>query len=246
MVHYAYAHWRGKREVYRFIMVAANPETIDEWWRKAASKEENHVKRITPDFYTYDIPSGLAWDLVPQIDERIIWTNVCDWLSANMTTVSQPQRADVVSGGAYAIPFIHTTSNAMIANETKRYYIRSKSRPDFYWMAGNKDNGMDHIRSSNQGRTRFILNIEDDHEADKKGTVIIGSDFITITAVGTNGYKHVGVNGTGALLLQAHSERMVYKDLKNRFLAQGWSSDYNDGASVTEVDGYGEEWELVQ
>ncbi|KAM0321266.1 hypothetical protein ACHAPQ_009533 [Fusarium lateritium] len=226
MVHYAYAHWRGKREVFRFIMVAANPETIDEWWRKAASKEENHAKRITPDFYTYDIPTGLAWDLVPQIDERIIWTNVCDWLSANMTTVSQPQRADVVSGGAY--------------------YIRSKSRPDFYWVAGSKDNEKDRIRSSNQGRTRFIFNIEDDHEADKKGTVIIGSDFITITAVGTNGYKHVGVNDTGALLLQAHSERMVYKDLKNRFLAQGWSSDYNDGASVTEVDGYGEEWELVQ
>lgn len=134
-------------------------------------------------------------------------------------------------------------SDPAMANETKRYYIRSKSRPDFYWVASGKSNEKDHICLSNQGRTRFIFNIEDDRETDKRGTVIIGSDFITITAVDS---KHVGVSDTGALLLQAHSERMVYKDLKNRFLAQGWSSDYNDGASVTEVDGYGEEWELVQ
>lgn len=59
----------------------------------------------------------------------------------------------------------------------------------------------------------------------KNGTVIIGSGFITITAV--------GVNNTSALLMQAHNEQLVYQDLRECFLVQVWSSDYNDGASVT-------------
>ncbi|SPJ78318.1 uncharacterized protein FTOL_06707 [Fusarium torulosum] len=118
-------------------------------------------------------------------------------------------------------------SNYVITNETKSYYIQSKSRLDFYFVAGGKTSEKGRLWSSNQGRTRFIFNIDNDCETDKNGTVIISSNLVTITVVGTNGYNHIGVHDTGALLLQAHSERMVYNDLKNKLLAQGWSTDYN-------------------
>jgi hypothetical protein len=100
------------------------------------------------------------------------------------------------------------------------------------------------IWSSDQRRTRFIIHLDGQQRNDKKGTVIVNEDPITITAVMGNRRQHVTIDDQNILLLGGNSGRIFYGDLKTRFLAQ--SNDDPTSNVVTEDTEAGEEWELVK
>ena len=120
------------------------------------------------------------------------------------------------------------------------YYIRSKSSPELYWL---EKGGL--IYATKQGRTRFTFRLDGDRDSDRNRTVIIGKDYISISAVGGSTQKYVSVNDNGEVVLSGHSCRMYYNDLKNMYLAQG-EIDNLGNASLMKADGFGEEWELVR
>ncbi|KAF4454233.1 hypothetical protein F53441_3233 [Fusarium austroafricanum] len=217
MVYYALLKYDISEPHYRYLLAAPNAETIDEWWREASSKDAEHVKRLAPDYYSWG-SGAQAYNLGPSFEKKIMYTLLNDRDARIMSTFNQPERTDVISGGSY--------------------YIRSKSNPSMYWMA--KDG---QIWATTQGRTRFIFRI--DAEDDKNSTVLIGKDYISITAVGENNQKYVSVSDNGELVLGGHSCRMYYNDLKKNFLAQG-ETGHSGSALITKNEGHGEEWELVK
>ncbi|XEV07427.1 hypothetical protein FSHL1_012714 [Fusarium sambucinum] len=220
MVHYAYVKYiSGDKRFYRYILAAPDAGTVDEWWREASSNADNKLVRLGPDFFTWSSGANV-WDLAPEMADRTLISAINDRdTTAGSETFHQPERADVVSGNSF--------------------YIRSKSNPELYWLA--KD---DQIWATTQGRTRFIFRIDGDN--DKKKTVIIGSDEISIVPVGGESkQKYVSVSDNSELVLSGHSCRMHYRDLKWNFLAQGETGS-SGSALISKVEGHGEEWELVQ
>jgi hypothetical protein len=120
------------------------------------------------------------------------------------------------------------------------YYIRSKSSPELYWL---EKGGL--IYATKQGRTRFTFRLDGERDSDRNRTVVIGKDYISVSAVGGSTQKYVSVNDNGEAVLSGHSFRMYYSDLKNMYLAQGEADDLKS-ATVMKTDGFGEECELVK
>ncbi|KAM5350045.1 hypothetical protein ACJ41O_006550 [Fusarium nematophilum] len=217
MVYYALLKFQDNEPYYRYLLAAPNPETIDEWWREVSEKDECNFKRLAPDFYTWNRKKE-AYNAAPDYNSKIMFTLLNDRDARIMSTFSQPQRTDIVSG--------------------ESYYIRSKSNPEYYWLE--KDG---QLWATKSGRTRFIVRIDGSGQKDDK--VIIGKDQISITAVGGRNNKYVSVSDSGDLVTSGHTCRMFFSDLKKHFLAQG---EHGASASLTisKVDGHGEEWELVK
>ncbi|RGP57644.1 hypothetical protein FSPOR_11962 [Fusarium sporotrichioides] len=218
MVYYAYLKYILNEITFRYLLTAPYPETIDEWYREASATYD-HVKRLAPDFYIFGTGTQV-WDLAPSFINKIMFTKLNDRDCRVLSTISQPERTDVLSGGSY--------------------YIRSKSNPQYYWFA---KSGL--IHATKQGRTRFIIKISGEGKSDSKGTVLIGSDSVSITAVGGKTEQYIGTNDADKVTLSDYSYHLNYSDLKNNFLAQGETGD-TDSIQITKSDGYGEEWELVK
>ncbi|KAF5695080.1 hypothetical protein FDENT_639 [Fusarium denticulatum] len=219
MVYYAFLKWQTSEPNYRYLLTAPDAETIDEWWREASTKDLEHVKRLGPDFYSWD-SGAQAWDLAPSFLNRIIYTLLNDRDGRIISNFAQPPRVSVLSGDSY--------------------YIRSKSSPELYWL---EKGGL--IYATKQGRTRFTFRLDGERDSDRNRTVIIGKDYISVSAVGGSAQKYVSVNDNGEVVLSGHSCRMYYSDLKNMYLAQGEAGDLKS-ATVMKTDGFGEEWELVK
>lgn len=79
------------------MLIAPSPEVIDEWWRAVSSKRDGNYERIAPDFYSF--VSGAIVDAAPEIDSRIMWTNLPDLNARNFVGQHLPPRTDNVSGG---------------------------------------------------------------------------------------------------------------------------------------------------
>jgi hypothetical protein len=108
-----------------------------------------------------------------------------------------------------------------------------------YWLA----KGDVIYAGANVGRTRFTFRI--DGGQDDKKTVLIGTDQISIVAVGGSDQKYVSVSDQSQVVLSGHSCRMHYGDLKRNFLAQGEVLEVTS-LKIMKVEGHGEEWELVE
>ncbi|KAI1040282.1 hypothetical protein LB505_003586 [Fusarium chuoi] len=219
MVYYAFLKWQTSEPNYRYLLTAPDAETIDEWWREASTKYPEHVKRLGPDFYSWGSDTQ-AWDLAPSFLNKIIYTLLNDRDGRIISNFAQPPRVSVLSGDSY--------------------YIRSKSSPELYWL---EKGGL--IYATKQGRTRFTFRLDGERDSDRNRTVIIGKDYISVSAVGGSTRKYVSVNDNGEVVLSGHSCRMYYGDLKNMYLAQG-EIDNLGNASLMKADGFGEEWELVR
>ncbi|KAF9774145.1 hypothetical protein IL306_007895 [Fusarium sp. DS 682] len=218
MVYYALIKYQPEEPNYRYLIAAPDADTIDEWWREASAKFD-HVKRLAPDFYSFDAGAN-GWGLAPSFDKKVMYTLLNDRDARIMSTFAQAPRTDVVSNEAY--------------------YIRSKSSPELYWFA---KEGL--IYATKRGRTRFIFRLDGDRDNDANRVVLIGKDPISISAVGPSPQKYVGVDDNGQITLTGRGGRMYYSDLKKGFLAQG-EIDNAGNAYLFKSDGYGEEWELVK
>ncbi|KAJ4002660.1 hypothetical protein NW752_002518 [Fusarium irregulare] len=254
MVHYMFLTRPNKLALdWRWVMYAKDGETIDKWWREVSeSSFASQVKRIFPDFYVF--PTGgkmptfaggpevftKPWELVPSMDEETTWFLVSNYDTRVAMPAFQTPRVDVRSGDSY--------------------YIRSKSRPDYFWTVAPyssytlfdeshdkslADGKQPMIWASDTSRARFIIHLEGQSGTSNKGTVIIDSDPITLTAAIGNHPQHVSVNNHNMLILGGDSGRLYYGQLKNRFLAQSGNLNYS-AAIVTENTDAGEEWELVK
>ncbi|KAH7174425.1 uncharacterized protein B0J16DRAFT_417933 [Fusarium flagelliforme] len=249
MVHYMFLtppHTVGLN--YRWMMFAPDGETIDKWWRNVSeSSLANQVKRISPDFYSLTAFVGgpnnmfeIPWKFVPSMDAETSWFLISDYNNKLAMPYVQPSRVDVRSGDSY--------------------YIRSKSRPDYFWTVAPYssytlfdethdkslvDERQPMIWASDKSRTRFIIHLDGQEGTGNRGTVIINKDPITLTAAVGNHSQHVSVNNHNMLILGGDSGRLYYGQLKNRFLAQSGNLNYS-AAIVTENTDAGEEWELVK
>ncbi|KAF4977609.1 hypothetical protein FZEAL_5893 [Fusarium zealandicum] len=217
MVYYALLKWQTNEYYWRYLLAAPNSETIDEWWRVVSEKDECNFKRLAPDFYSWDKKKEV-YDAAPEFMNRIMFSLLQERDGKIICTISQPERANVVSGGSY--------------------YIRSKSNPEYYWLE--KDGK---VWSTKLGRTRFVLRIEGAKDMDN--TVLIGTDSISIAPVGAR-QKYVDISDEGELVVSGHSSHMYYSDLKRSFLAQGEHGQGSPSLAITKVGESGEEWELVE
>ncbi|KAF2757482.1 hypothetical protein EJ05DRAFT_529186 [Pseudovirgaria hyperparasitica] len=52
MVHHAYIKYTPHRDATRFVVSAADADTIDEWWRAHQKHKGLRMERMSPDFYT--------------------------------------------------------------------------------------------------------------------------------------------------------------------------------------------------
>ncbi|SCV49576.1 uncharacterized protein FFFS_09112 [Fusarium fujikuroi] len=82
-------------------------------------------------------------------------------------------------------------------------------------------------------------------DIDRNRTVIIGKDYISVSAVGGSTQKYVSVNDNGEVVLSGHSCRIYYNDLKNMYLAHREIENLGN-ASLMKADGFGEEWKLIR
>ncbi|RGP77586.1 hypothetical protein FLONG3_4277 [Fusarium longipes] len=219
MVYHAFLRTKDNCEVYRYVLTAPSPEVVDEWWREASQKFD--VKRLSPDFYIFDIDKGKPHTYAPEATRKIIFTLLNDIEGRVVPTFNQPVRTDVVSGNSY--------------------YIRSKTDHELYWL---ESGGF--ITASKRGRTRFTVRLVDPPNGERNArTVLLDTDEISLGAQRGKGMKYIGVDDDTALTLGGHTINMHYSDLKRSFLAEGLPDEGGD-IRITKEDDQGEEWELVR
>ncbi|KAI0379593.1 hypothetical protein F5Y04DRAFT_126132 [Hypomontagnella monticulosa] len=119
---------------YRYIVVAPNADTMDEWWRKVSETQLDY-KRHSPDFFTY---AKVKPHLVVPDMKNMMFTLLHDRDSRVFSTFSQQHRTDHISG--------------------KTYYIRAKGNPKVYWSQYTDG----YIHASKTCRTRFRIQIDGD------------------------------------------------------------------------------------
>ncbi|KZP25505.1 hypothetical protein FIBSPDRAFT_929179 [Athelia psychrophila] len=194
---YAYASNIFIPDRNRLLVVFASRATADEWWRAVStSPHAAHVKRSSPQFYSYDV---LRYNLLTffQGDARFdplagqflgrMWFNVMFNSDAPGFSVIPPvQITDHISGNWF--------------------YIRSVSNHTLQWLY---NPGSTYVRISNNKGTKFRVMIRDM----PAGTMMVGSDLVTLQ-IGAR--VHIDVQGAGRVgVTGGHPPVFLFSDLEN-------------------------------
>ncbi|KAK6810548.1 hypothetical protein RU639_013719 [Aspergillus parasiticus] len=230
----AVPHDETERHGRRYLMAFASREAADEWWRQvsdaSSGKSETTIKRIEPQFYTYDSSryeiSGTVLDInaAPESRTKVMFTRL-------------PERD---SGNLCFIPFKSITDHESPGS----FFIRSKVEPHIYWHE--MSNGK--IAASSKKRSKFLIRID----PPVGRSIMIGKDDILISPIRDSGlFVHSNI-GDGGLRLTRNGLSWKFKDFKSRFvsyhpgLKAAGTSDVGNEVQIHAVQlGLGEEWELV-
>ncbi|KAJ5212809.1 uncharacterized protein N7498_004455 [Penicillium cinerascens] len=251
MVFYAYAISSTHTEEWRFIIAASSVEVMDEWYRSSVEDGMDHLKRKSPELYTYDYKKNYPYDFVykegkaANVKYSILFTLVHNAWSIFSTTFFNQFVPDHISG--------------------KTFYIRSKSNPRVFW---NLSGGT--VFASKAARTRFRIT----SRGVSRGEVILPQDRITISAIDSKALKESTIHwkpdntfvadapdaaggpqvpqgppGSGSLghpypgYVPGAVSEFTFADFKKNLLARGKDVEEADALVSWFTDG-GEEWEL--
>ncbi|EPQ57583.1 hypothetical protein GLOTRDRAFT_110634 [Gloeophyllum trabeum ATCC 11539] len=228
---YAYVKYSRDNDTYRYVMTFASREIADEWWR-AFSKTSyaNSVKRVTPEFYTHDVAvfnltdSVLRQDCTPQFLNKVFFTLLMDRGGRDVNHLPLQNITDHVSGNLF--------------------FIRSKADPTQFWYCPNSSETP--LCLSRTDRTLFRIDIANAAAGEGRGTVMISTDDITITAVSSGKDLPVSVGDSGVVIAGDKLERFKFGDFKGGFRV-GKAYDLTDKKEVRALirTEEGENWELV-
>ncbi|GAW00584.1 protein [Laccaria bicolor S238N-H82] XP_001878005 [Lentinula edodes] len=237
---YAYAKNIRDDWSYRYIIAFESRQVSDEWWRVVTASVDNGyprfagVKRLSAQWYTHD-PAANAFihetindpKCAPQFLGKVMFTLLNDRDARTLSVSPVLNFADHVNGGTF--------------------FIRSTLRPELFWYY-HPDIGQ--ILASTSRRTRFDVRIAAKDKA--LGTIMIGSDKVSISVAGQQDFN-VGV-ATGSTDLAIQKNGLFQFDFSDfndgnfglNFLHKAASGDFVQGvvATVTRQN-YGERWELV-
>lgn len=239
MVYYAYVqdingHWSS-----RYVVVFASRAVADEWWRCVSTsantifKYSDSIRRITPQFFTHDVAKASA--ALSTFEDQ-----VASRFSGKMFFTPLPESALSV------IPILdfadHVSGNS--------FFIRSKVSPSEYWYCPGSSTGNvtpnSKVYVSRTERTRFRVQLISERK-DTTGTIMIGSDEITITLTSTN--LSIRISRSSHLIVSKSPESgLKFSDLVNGFAVvtpllnnEGQSENIKELFKTED----GEEWELV-
>ncbi|KJA21864.1 hypothetical protein HYPSUDRAFT_675054 [Hypholoma sublateritium FD-334 SS-4] len=207
---YAYIHNIADDNTWRYTLIFASRDIADQWWRAVSTSTVTllqNIQRISPQFYTHD---PRQWNICLFFtDPRVV--TIADQFRGKFSMVLENDR---VGRGISILP----TQNIVDYTSGNWFTIRSRSNPNNYWFY---DESQGFIVSSSTHHTSFQITAPDL----AVGTILIGTDDITITAQ-NHGYATPGAaNATGGNSLQvagASSQvafRFKFSDLKSgRFI----------------------------
>lgn len=240
MVFYAYVKNINDDWSWRYVIAFASRSVGDEWWRLVSTssntKYSDSVRRVNSQFYTHDPgQANAAYSITDAtvasgLLGKVFFTLLNDRDGRILSIIPPQDCTDNVSGNTF--------------------FIRSKASPNEYWYCpGSYDSNVvpeSGIYVSSTERTRFRVRLANEKQGDK-GTIMIGSDEITITLTSNN--LSAKVSDGGQLIVSKNPESgMKFSSLVNGFRvgATLWNKDGNNGhvKELFKTDD-GEEWELV-
>ncbi|KIJ48664.1 hypothetical protein M422DRAFT_247522 [Sphaerobolus stellatus SS14] len=255
-VFYAFAKCSDSRYEgsYRTLIVFANRETADEWWRAVSTSTgangiyAKNIKRVAPQLYLHN----------PAISVNIVSTittaNVADQFNGKVFFT------DLGSYPAPPVPSLDITDHI----SGHYFFIRSKVDPGRYWYCPPSSSGSivadTNVYASYHERTLFRVRITSGTSCDCgnrcttncTGSVMINSDE---TDIEIDGF-HVTTQTSGILQVARASGRFKFRDFKASFkvvnepVSNSGSGNCQcaaskDVKSIVYENGKGEEWELA-
>jgi len=240
MVFYAYVKNINDDWSWRYLITFASRAVADEWWRAVSTstntKYSDSIRRVTPHFYTHDTNQANA-------SKSITDAQVASKFLGKMFFTLLPDR----DGRALSVIPAQDITDHVSGNF---FFIRSKASPNEYWYCPGSSTGQvapnSNVYVSRTERTRFRVRLINERK-DGKGTIMVGSDEITITLTSTN--LSIRVSDSGQLIVSKSPESgLKFSDLVNGFGAGatlwGKNGERGDVKELFKTDD-GEEWELV-
>jgi len=229
---YAYAKNINDDSYWRYLIVFANRDVADTWYRAVIDSVAQGylkfaaVKRTAPQFYTHDGEVGPIMDTVN--DSRVALA-----LRGQVFFTLLHRRDERILS---VIPVLNYTDHINGAG----FYIRSVPQPDTYWFYNASERA---VVASRHRRTRFTVTIAD--QARAPGTIIIGSDDVYIT---TPSGANVGIaNNVDQLSRSANPFPFRFSAFHSDFQIDESLSETLDAdlEPLVRNPGKGEAWELV-
>ncbi|KAG9027285.1 hypothetical protein FRB95_007941 [Tulasnella sp. JGI-2019a] len=231
-VFYAYAKYIGNDTTARYLITFATRETADTWYRavvgsvSAGYKKFASVKRVSPQFYTFDVQEGEIRDTItdskvaPALHGQVFFTLLNDRDQRILSMIPVLNYRDHINGDSFS--------------------IRSVTQPDTYWYYDTSSNTVLAHRSR---RSLFTITIADSQRA--LGAVIIGTDQILITTATTG--VNIGINcDENRLNRSANPFSISFSSFKKDFHIGYWEDDHPSNLGpIIRSPGKGEMWELV-
>ncbi|PPR04151.1 hypothetical protein CVT24_010711 [Panaeolus cyanescens] len=219
-VFYAYIHNINDDNTTRVLMVFANRETADEWWRAILTipNVASAYQRISPQFYVHDTRCNVLEfftnDRFRPISEafrgRLFLTLLHDRGGREFPIIPPLSITDHVSGNWF--------------------FIRSVSKPSLYWHYASGG-----IVASDTKRTQFQIK----GRTLQDGTIMIKDDLITLTVAER---RNVDVNRSGNLVVPGVAREFRFGD----FARGAFAVDAGDDAIAYDpVSLRNMRWELV-
>ncbi|KAG5644895.1 hypothetical protein DXG03_007447 [Asterophora parasitica] len=231
---YAYAKSSTDDWSARFSITFASRDVADTWYRlitdsvAAGYTRFAGVKRVSPQFYTH--ADQLTESLNdPRVAERLrgqmFFTLLHDKGGRDFSHIPISNLRDHLSGDSF--------------------YLRSSSQPDTYWWYNPSTRS---VMASRENRSTFTIALVDEDRA--PGTVMIGSDYVHITADEFD--VHIGFeNQQSQLWASASASPIKFSSFQNRAFKVNSLNVYKinyhlEGPRlISATSGRGERWELV-
>jgi len=218
------------------------------------TKYSDSVRRVNSQFYTHDPgQANAAYSITDAtvasgLLGKVFFTLLNDRDGRILSIIPPQDCTDNVSGNTWVHHIF--SQYILMASYINSFFIRSKASPNEYWYCpGSYDSNFvpdSGIYVSSTERTRFRVRLANEKQGGK-GTIMIGSDEITITLTSNN--LSAKVSDSGQLIVSRSPESgMKFSSLVNGFRvgATLWNKDGNNGhvKELFKTDD-GEEWELV-
>ncbi|KAG1814935.1 hypothetical protein EV424DRAFT_1412718 [Suillus variegatus] len=232
MVFYAYVKHLTNNRTSRYVITFASRAVADEWWRAVSTSTTgfaNGIRRVDAQFYTHETRLAHAPDslttagVATQFLGKVFFTllNDSDYRGLNIIPPLD-HFVDHISG--------------------KSFFIRSKVTPYDYWYCPQSCNANTAVYASRTERTRFTISRTDRGTA---GTVMIGSDKITVRLTTVNLSVDVNASTGHAILSPAPQSGLTFGALLNDFTVGSTLFENDERVKELLYTENGEEWELA-
>ncbi|KZP06497.1 hypothetical protein FIBSPDRAFT_1053519 [Athelia psychrophila] len=183
---------------HRLLVVFANRATADEWWRAVStSPHAAHVKRSSPQFYSYD---AVRYNLLTFFQGDARFDPLAGQFRGRMWFNVMPN-SDIP--GISVIPPVQITDHI----SGNWFYIRSASNHALHWYYNSAHSTRFNISHRRGTKIRVVIR---DMPA---GTIMVASDLVTLQ-IGAE--AHIDVQVSGHLgLTGGHPPVFLFGDLEN-------------------------------
>lgn len=242
-------HWEA-----RVTIIFATREHADRWWRAIADLQTSngsggtygHIKRISPQFYTYDYTKGTISDTIikaKNTDKALLALSDFIIISAN---------TNLYGFGGSQGPFDILPSQPIVDRVSGGIFsIQSKLDRTAFWYEA--DDG--HVHMSNTERAKFCIWIADGNSKEENhGRIMVPSDEIYVTLLKANSgtTRYLVITDDAQVVLSARRSKLSFRDFFGGYYTAnvlensgGGKPSKPEGASIYFAESGGDQWELI-